>query len=300
MSLTRYAKKKKEAKENGALVESLTVEYKQNRQVFSSEIIRPYYKSAASTTKITRKTRKSAVLTDKPEKNTLALQQSKKKENKSKKRKSVEARKSIGNKTQQENTNERKKTSNKKSLVLKRKVSNDSDEESEIEDDYFCLMCVIHLIRRHLVRNGILLSVCSTIKLRKSKHQRTWCLLGVGNLFAWKDFTSKQKLKCRGDVVNSILYLTDVVKVTAKRGDTSLLYSTKYEESSSKVLNFLQPNALRTFPCLKRLAKYEDSIKQRKKNYVVEKLCPFMPSNRRGFWLSIQESEVPDLVNADS
>ncbi|GBO39683.1 hypothetical protein AVEN_134105-1 [Araneus ventricosus] len=53
--------------------------------------------------------------------------------------------------------------------------------------------------------------------------------LDVRDLFAWKDYTLKQKLKLRGD---NVPYLTDVVKVTAKRGNTSLLYSTKYKESS--------------------------------------------------------------------
>ncbi|GBO44048.1 hypothetical protein AVEN_61152-1 [Araneus ventricosus] len=37
--------------------------------------------------------------------------------------------------------------------------------------------------------------------------------LGVGELFAWEDLTSKQKLKLRGD---NVPYLTDVVKVNAK------------------------------------------------------------------------------------
>ena len=87
--------------------------------------------------------------------------------------------------------------------------------------------------------------------------------LSVGDLFAWKDCTSKQKLKRRGD---NIPYLTDVVKVTAKRGNTSLLYSTKYEESSSKVLNFLQAKCIKNyFPMFEKLTKYEDSIKQKKK-----------------------------------
>ncbi|KAK9883980.1 hypothetical protein WA026_004914, partial [Henosepilachna vigintioctopunctata] len=58
----------------GHSVESFTVGYKENRQGFSPEIIMPYQKAAARTTKVTRNTRKSAVLTDTPEKNTLAME----------------------------------------------------------------------------------------------------------------------------------------------------------------------------------------------------------------------------------
>ena len=120
--------------------------------------------------------------------------------------------------------------------------------------------------------------------------------LSVGDLFAWKGCTSKQKLKRRGD---NIPYLTDVVKVTAKRGSTSLLYSTKYEESSSKVLNFLQAKCIKNyFPMFEKIDKVRGFNKAKKKE-IVEKLCPLMPSNRHGFWLSIQESEEPDLLNAD-
>ncbi|KAL3277997.1 hypothetical protein HHI36_013339 [Cryptolaemus montrouzieri] len=43
---------------------------------YSPKIIRPYPKSAARTKKITRKTRKLAFLTDTPEKNALALEES--------------------------------------------------------------------------------------------------------------------------------------------------------------------------------------------------------------------------------
>ncbi|KAK9871891.1 hypothetical protein WA026_015140 [Henosepilachna vigintioctopunctata] len=113
-----------------------------NENNFSPEIIRPHQKAAARTTKITRKTRKSAILTDTPEKNALALAQSNKKENKSKKGKSGKGGKSTGKKTEQENTHKRRKTSNeKKSLAVKRKVLHDTDEESEVEDGYFCLIC---------------------------------------------------------------------------------------------------------------------------------------------------------------
>lgn len=119
--------------------------------------------------------------------------------------------------------------------------------------------------------------------------------LSVGDLFAWKDCTSKQKLKRRGD---NIPYLTDVVKVTAKRGKTSLLYSTEYEESCSKVLNFLQAKCIKNFPMPEKIDKVRGFNKAKKKE-IVEKLCPLMPCNRRGFWLSIQESEEPDLLNTD-
>ncbi|KAJ8890872.1 hypothetical protein PR048_010381 [Dryococelus australis] len=69
-------------------------------------------------------------------------------------------------------------------------------------------------------------------------------VLSIGDLFAWKDCTSKQNLKCRGEVP----YARDMVKLTAERGITYLLYSTKYDEPCSKVLNFLQAMLMKNFP----------------------------------------------------
>nr|CAH7768529.1 unnamed protein product [Callosobruchus chinensis] len=71
---------------------------------FSPEIIRPYPKAGARNTKNKRKSRKSAILTDTPEKDALALEQSSKKDRK------------------------------------RNKEGRDSDEES-VEDDSFCLVC---------------------------------------------------------------------------------------------------------------------------------------------------------------
>ncbi|XP_018402795.1 PREDICTED: uncharacterized protein LOC108779763, partial [Cyphomyrmex costatus] len=105
-----------------------------DESTFAPEIIRPYPKAAARTKKITRKTRKSAILTDTPEKEALAVEQSKKKENTSKKIKVTKKRKA-------ENTNKREESAKKKRKIsVKRKVLQKSDEDS-VEDDHFCLIC---------------------------------------------------------------------------------------------------------------------------------------------------------------
>nr|CAH7718517.1 unnamed protein product [Callosobruchus chinensis] len=60
-----------------------TLDYQTQIQgTFSPEIIRPYPKAGARNTKNKRKTRKSAILTDTPEKDALALEQSSKKRQK--------------------------------------------------------------------------------------------------------------------------------------------------------------------------------------------------------------------------
>ncbi|GBN20005.1 hypothetical protein AVEN_72235-1 [Araneus ventricosus] len=111
--------------------------------------------------------------------------------------------------------------------------------------------------------------------------------LGVGDVFAWKDFISKQKHNLRGE---NIPYLTDDAKVTAKRGNTSLLYSTKYEESSSKVLNFLQAKCIKNFPMPEKNDEVRGFNKAKKKE-IVEKLCPLMPSNCRP-WILVEHPSV--------
>lgn len=115
------------------------------------------------------------------------------------------------------------------------------------------------------------------------------------DLFAWKDFTSKQKLKTRGD---SMPYLKDIVKLTAERGKTSLMYSTNYDQPASEELNFLQAKCVKKFPMPDRINKVRGFNKAKKKD-IVEKLCPLMPANRRGFWLSLPESDQPDLLSND-
>ncbi|KAK9892655.1 hypothetical protein WA026_021508 [Henosepilachna vigintioctopunctata] len=99
------------------------------------------------------------------------------------------------------------------------------------------------------------------------------------DLFAWKDFTSKQKLKTRSD---SMPYLKDIVKLTAERGKTSLMYSTNYDQPASEELNFLQAKCVKKFPMPDRINKVRGFNKAKKKD-IVEKLCPLMPANRRGF-----------------
>ncbi|KAG8305101.1 hypothetical protein J6590_077254, partial [Homalodisca vitripennis] len=118
--------------------------------------------------------------------------------------------------------------------------------------------------------------------------------LGESDLYKWKDCSSKQKLKCRENVP----YLKDVVKVTADRGKTTLLYSTKYEESPSKELNFIQSKYIKKFPMPEKINKVWGFNKTKKKD-IIEKLCPLMPSNRRGFWTSLPESGEQDLIDCD-
>nr|CAH7740251.1 unnamed protein product [Callosobruchus chinensis] len=103
-----------------------TLDYQTQIQgTFSPEIIRPYPKAGARNTKNKRKTRKSAILTDTPEKDALALEQSSKKRQKTEQGGAGKGKKIA------------KKTGEK---CAKRKVLQDSDEES-VEDDSFCLVC---------------------------------------------------------------------------------------------------------------------------------------------------------------
>ncbi|KAG8284341.1 hypothetical protein J6590_105031, partial [Homalodisca vitripennis] len=89
-----------------------------------------------------------------------------------------------------------------------------------------------------------------------------------------------------------------VVKVSADRGKTTLLYSTKYEEFPSKELNFIQSKYIKKFPMPEKINKVRGFNKTKKKN-IIEKLCPLMPSNRRGFWTSLPESGERDLIDCD-
>lgn len=69
----------------------------------------------------------------------MALEQSKKKENKPKSGKSTKGQK-TGKKNDQGNTSKGKKIKGTGKLSVQRKVLHESDEESE-EDGYFCLIC---------------------------------------------------------------------------------------------------------------------------------------------------------------
>nr|CAH7738859.1 unnamed protein product [Callosobruchus chinensis] len=105
--------------------QNTTSDQTQIQGTFSPEIIRPYPKAGARNTKNKRKTRKSAILTDTPEKDALALEQSSKKRQKTEQGGAGKGKKIA------------KKTGEK---CAKRKVLQDSDEES-VADDRFCLVC---------------------------------------------------------------------------------------------------------------------------------------------------------------
>ncbi|CAG5001522.1 unnamed protein product [Parnassius apollo] len=104
---------------------------------FSPDTIRPYPKAAARTNKVTRKTRKSAILTDTPEKNVLAQEQSKKKEITSKNRKVTKKGKS----TEPGKMKREKTPKETRKIAVKRKVLHDSESDEGSVDDYFCLIC---------------------------------------------------------------------------------------------------------------------------------------------------------------
>lgn len=118
--------------------------------------------------------------------------------------------------------------------------------------------------------------------------------LSIGDFYVWKHCSSKQKLKRRDD---NVPYLTDVVELTAIRKNTNLLYSTKYGEPCAKVLNFLQVKYIKNFSVFKENDKI-CGLNRAKGNAIVRKLYPFMPSKRRGFWLSIYVSEKTNLLNS--
>ncbi|CAG5020469.1 unnamed protein product [Parnassius apollo] len=104
---------------------------------FSPDTIRPYPKAAVRTNKVTRKTRKSAILTDTPEKNVLAQEQSKKKEITSKNRKVTKKGKS----TEPGKMKREKTPKETRKIAVKRKVLHDSESDEGSVDDYFCLIC---------------------------------------------------------------------------------------------------------------------------------------------------------------
>ncbi|KAG8303881.1 hypothetical protein J6590_107825, partial [Homalodisca vitripennis] len=92
-------------------------------------------------------------------------------------------------------------------------------------------------------------------------------------------------------------HIKDVVKVTADRGKTTLLYSTKYEEFPSKELKFIQSKYIKKFPMPEKINKVRGFNKTKKKN-IIEKLSPYV-SNRPGFWTSLPESGERDLIDCD-
>ncbi|KAL3289461.1 hypothetical protein HHI36_022886 [Cryptolaemus montrouzieri] len=105
---------------------------------FSPEIIRPYPKAAAGT-KNNTKNSQIGYFNRYPQKNALALEQSKIIESKS--GQTSKGGKTTRKKNQQGTTSRGKKTTKETGkLSVKRKVLHDTDEEN-VEDDYFCLIC---------------------------------------------------------------------------------------------------------------------------------------------------------------
>lgn len=105
------------------------------------------------------------------------------------------------------------------------------------------------------------------------------------DFFNWKSFVSQQKLKQQPNRV----YLTDIVQITARRGEFSLLFKVSYcKFEPANCLDFLQikaakvngmklPNSLsgpRGFPTEKR-------------DNILQNLSQVMPDNRKDLWRNI-------------
>ncbi|KAK9883704.1 hypothetical protein WA026_001891 [Henosepilachna vigintioctopunctata] len=88
-------------------------------------------------------------------------------------------------------------------------------------------------------------------------------------------------------------YLKDIVKLTAERGKTSLMYSTNYDQPASEELNFLQAKCVKKFPMPDRINKVRGFNKAKKKD-IVEK-----PLKELNFLQAkcVKKFPMPDRLN---
>ena len=109
----------------------------------------------------------------------------------------------------------------------------------------------------------------------------------------WKDSSSTFQL----NKINPKPYLLDMVYVRAerKRDSNILWYTTKFSEADIEI-NFLTSKVTKV-GVEKPVARMSSRrIQQIKKDDIVSILCPFMPENRRKFWIDLKTFNVGDLT----
>ncbi|XP_050499069.1 uncharacterized protein LOC126879820 [Diabrotica virgifera virgifera] len=119
--------------------------------------------------------------------------------------------------------------------------------------------------------------------------------MDISDFKNWKDHSSLAKIKKHSPRP----YLSNIVKVKFIRGSFNMSYSYEYD-SPYKELNFLTAKYLKnksetiSTPLCRGISKT-------KKESILKKLCPLMPSNRRHFWqeLSISDDAVDLCENLD-
>lgn len=106
-------------------------------------------------------------------------------------------------------------------------------------------------------------------------------VLEVSDFYLFEDKSSQHKLRS----LQPRVFLKNIVSVQARRGSFDLYYKTTHKDEGYEALNFLQQKCLKMKNIPKPPQKSSPrGITEHRKQEIIQKLCPLMPSNRRLFW----------------
>ena len=105
-------------------------------------------------------------------------------------------------------------------------------------------------------------------------------LMQNANVLDWRDRHSTSKVKKA-----KATKLGEMAEIQLRRGSNSLFYKQSHIETEFTEIDFLLKKFIPTIPTL--LRPQDRGVDEVKKRDIVDKLCPLMPPNRRGFWHSL-------------
>ena len=105
-------------------------------------------------------------------------------------------------------------------------------------------------------------------------------LMQNANVLDWKDGHSTTKVKKA-----KAPKLGEMAEIQVRRGSKSLFYKRSHVETEFTEMDFLLKKFIPTMPTL--LRPRDRGVDEIKKRDLINKLCPLMPPNRRGFWHSL-------------
>ncbi|KAG9264186.1 uncharacterized protein LOC111196652 [Astyanax mexicanus] len=105
-------------------------------------------------------------------------------------------------------------------------------------------------------------------------------LMQNANVLDWKDGHSTSKVKKA-----KAPKLGEMAEIQVRRGSKSLFYKLSHVETEFTEMDFLLKKFIPTIPTL--LRPQDRGVDEVKKRDIIDKLCPLMPPNRRGFWHSL-------------
>ena len=89
-------------------------------------------------------------------------------------------------------------------------------------------------------------------------------------------------------------HLTAIVETEFQKGSRNMFYRTSFGCDEVLLSDFLKK--LFNHTKIPDLDSTPRGISKEKKEAIVKKLCPMMPSNRRQFWLNLQVTGLPYLT----